>query len=608
MNATWLPVSHVAGDADVPSNSCILNMPQLSCRRQDGPDNTSRLVCASSDGQERATDMYAVLVALSVLIVPLAVLFNLAVVVTVYLNRRLHTVINVLVTVLCMNNVMWTGIPVIIVSHPDFRQPAACQGFFFFFIVNRSVMFATIVLITVLRYLIVVKDHSYPTSKRNVAFIVTAALIMGVTKWMVQFYSGELRCQDEVAWTPDNFVIVKKLDSTVKMAAPISHWIRLLEYGTGITTLVFCYVKILTKAIRSRIRMQKISNALEQAVDQVAGPSKAANFKRKLTRKQKPIQPNSDENFQQSLHLPSTSGLQPPVGDGPNRELTPLPSCLTVRSCLKTSSAILPEVEPDAPSTSQLLRSAVPQCQPPSTSPQLMSEEPSSTGSAELAGSAGPTERQPVTSALDGTQPAGENGTVTAEQPSVRCTASIGLAPRPSELLSAMTLRPPRLLSAMTLRPSRLLETITRVPEELSPEAGAEPAIALVNASEVVSGITPGVTAEGRPGPSTQQPLRPRAGRRRVDIVAGVSMVGCLLIFLIAAAPMVFITWYLPGTECVILPGRRLLTFVVIVVSTGSAAVFSALMLVAFSRDFRQAFVRTYRLAAGALGVTSDGT
>ena len=144
MNGTELTLPAGAGGATAPSNSCVLYMPELSCHREAGPHNSSRLVCASIDGQERAPGLYAVVVALSVFIVPLAVLLNLAVVVTVYMNRRLHTVINVLVTVLCMNNVMWTGIPIIIVSHPSLRQPAACQGFLFLFIVNRSVMFATL--------------------------------------------------------------------------------------------------------------------------------------------------------------------------------------------------------------------------------------------------------------------------------------------------------------------------------------------------------------------------------------------------------------------------------------------------------------------------------
>ncbi|KAF0288986.1 hypothetical protein FJT64_012666 [Amphibalanus amphitrite] len=121
-------------------DNCVLQMPQLRCQRlavsTAAGANTSRLVCAASDGQERATDMYAALVALSVLIVPAAALLNLAVVVTVYMNRRLHTVINVLVTVLCMNNVMWTGIPIILVSFPNLRHPVACNSFLFIFVVS----------------------------------------------------------------------------------------------------------------------------------------------------------------------------------------------------------------------------------------------------------------------------------------------------------------------------------------------------------------------------------------------------------------------------------------------------------------------------------------
>ena len=528
------------------TNSCLWSMPQLRCQRLVAGDNNSRLVCAASDGQEGASDMYAALVSLSALIVPAAVLLNLAVVVTVYMNRRLHTVINVLVTVLCMNNVMWTGIPIILVSFPNLRQPWTCPTFWFFFVVTRSVMFTSIVMITLLRYFIVVKNHSFPPNKCNIASFVTATLAVGVTKWMVQSLFNELKCQKEVAWTPDNFAIIDKLDTTSNVA-PVSILLVLLEYGSGITILSFCYVKILRKNVQSRERLQQFSNGQPTGQEPKDRSTTEGVAEHRADHTQ-PVQKSSD-----SVSQPSTSGRHQELV-APGRQ-SAAPSRPAAQSDRAVSSATLPEIEPETPAFPEVAGRVRFQLSNTQHRPYH----------------SGTTDRPPdEPPAPPPARPA--DADPTAESRPLPCPAS---AQRVRSASPASRCGRP---ACLTLQPARLLHAVTG-----GPAAGAAP-------PQVPVGIMP----------------RPRAGRRRVDIVAGASLAGCLLLFLAALVPILAIVRLLPGTECVILPRRRLLVLTATVAGSGSAAVFSAALLVVFSRDFRQAFSRTCRAAAGAVGITSE--
>ena len=243
------------------SSQCLLETPQLSCRRQDGPDNTSRLVCASSDGQERATDMYAVLVALSVLIVPLAVLFNLAVVVTVYLNRRLHTVINVLVTVLCMNNVMWTGMPILCVFAVNFTAPWHCALRYFLYLSARHICFSVIVLITVLRYLHVVKNRAFPADRRNTLMFISFAVMPSLIKFYNRSSRDHAKCRRALAWSPDGYAIYGLYRDPVDW---IAITVIFSEYISGLLVIAFCYGGILTKIARAKRHLRARKNRLVQ--------------------------------------------------------------------------------------------------------------------------------------------------------------------------------------------------------------------------------------------------------------------------------------------------------------------------------------------------------
>ncbi|KAF0289739.1 Vegetative incompatibility protein HET-E-1 [Amphibalanus amphitrite] len=239
------------------SSQCLLRTPQLRCQRlavsTAAGANTSRLVCAASDGQERATDMYAALVALSVLIVPVAALLNLAVVVTVYMNRRLHTVINVLVTVLCMNNVMWTGMPILCVLAVNFSAPWHCTLRYFFFVSTRHICFSVIVIITVLRYLLVVKNRAFPADSRNAVTFIAFAVMPSLIKFYFRSARDHAKCRKALAWSPDGYAIYGLFKEPIDW---ISATVISTEYMSGLAIIAVCYLRILMKILRSKQRLR----------------------------------------------------------------------------------------------------------------------------------------------------------------------------------------------------------------------------------------------------------------------------------------------------------------------------------------------------------------
>ncbi|KAF0296414.1 hypothetical protein FJT64_006147 [Amphibalanus amphitrite] len=165
---------------------CLQQMADIVCGMREEPSNVSRLVCTGGVSDRSASVIHTVLVAVTALIVPVSVALNMSVVVTVSDNRTLHTVINLLVSVLCLNNVLWTAIPVLIAIAPDIQNASLWAVFWFIIMVTRTTMFSTIVLITLLRYLGVVKNHSYPMVSCNVVAFVGVAVAPGLVRLAIE--------------------------------------------------------------------------------------------------------------------------------------------------------------------------------------------------------------------------------------------------------------------------------------------------------------------------------------------------------------------------------------------------------------------------------------
>ena len=534
------------------SSQCLLETPQLSCRRQAGSDNTSRLVCASSDGQERATDMYAVLASLSVLVVPLAVLLNLAVVVTVYLNRRLHTVINVLVTVLCMNNVMWTGMPILCVFAVNFPAPWHCTLRYFLYLSTRHICFSVIVIITVLRYLLVVKNRAFPADQKNTLIFIAFAVMPSLIKFYFRSARDHAKCRQPLAWSPDGYAIYGLIRDPVDW---ISVTVVSTEYISGLLVIAFCYGSILTKIVRSKRRLRARGNRLAQA----SQPKPA-----KLTVTEQPQPETSHERnsdpedsnqgrgaslseFVRAIRLRSAgeSAEALPLQAGqsqPSRSSGRLAAARDASSAQKyrrqaKQLTTIAEVEPDEPSRSNaVIMHLKPQPQPPSDSPRLDTDNVSAASTSSTSRMKPSHSRQERTS--------------TSRDGDINHIASNNLILQPSNLLRVGPFRP---------------------------TSGEQTSSA--------SAVTPRAK-QRRPG---------KQHAARVDIVATVSVTAFILIFFVVISPLWTLQLVNDSAECVILPTMRIFLYIILIVTGSVAAIASPFVLVLFSGDFRQALRDTFR-------------
>ena len=548
------------------SSQCLLETPQLSCRRQDGPDNTSRLVCASSDGQERATDMYAVLVALSVLIVPLAVLFNLAVVVTVYLNRRLHTVINVLVTVLCMNNVMWTGMPILCVFAVNFIVPLHCTLRSFFYLATRHICFSVIVIITVLRYLLVVKNRSFPADRKNTYIFIFFAVGPSLLKFYLRGFQDHSKCRKALAWSPDGYTIIGIFRNPVSW---VSVAVVSTEYISGLLVIAFCYVRILIKIFLSKRRLKKRRDAALARAQQRPPRSISSQHSQAESSQERSIPRNGNgqerhtttlENMMRMVRRHNATKTAPscPAEPGPSR-LPPTHG----------RNSVLP-----APLTEPARIAGHTQSEPPGT---VLKEAADVAGESAAAaqndGSSQPvpamllTEPQPPSVS---SHPDTDDGSAT----SASSTSRMKPSQPPQERSSTSRDRDIDHIASnnLILQPTNLLR--------VGPFHSA-------SGRSTSSAST--VALRERPRRPANQPAA------RVDIVATVSMTAFILIFFVVVSPLWTLQLVNKSAECVILPTMRIFLYIILIVTGGVAAIASPFVLVLFSGDFRQALRDTFR-------------
>ncbi|KAF0288777.1 hypothetical protein FJT64_012863 [Amphibalanus amphitrite] len=80
----------------------------------------------------------------------------------------------------------------------------------------------------------------------------------------------------------------------------------------------------------------------------------------------------------------------------------------------------------------------------------------------------------------------------------------------------------------------------------------------------------------------------------RVDVVATMAMITYLLTFLISFAPILAVSHYTSDLKCVVMPSERYYIFTMITTSGGVTAVLNPLVCVIFSKDFREAFIRSF--------------
>ena len=544
----------MASSTELPSDtvhnvSCLQDVEHLQCYQRPGQDNISRLICsAGAEGNRRAALMYNVLVALTFVIVPLAAVLNLAVVLTILLNRKLHTVINVLVTVLGINNLVWTGLPVMLVIQVKVVMPLLCSMRAMIFIITRGVSFTVIVAITVLRYLIVVRNHSYPAGRRNVLVFVSIAVLPAVVKWLIRRSHQVSGCRPVVAQTPDGLNIVAKYEKTIDLPTGI---IAIVEYGGGLIILAFCYIYILITTVRSRRRLTNRNDLCRREVQRAVPDADREEFDSREQKKSwalcRPSRcPRTNESH------PDRASSSPPLS-GPSRSARPTAS--------RRISSVLQDMDLAGHVNQQAFHGdsrnvnsdcdLLPAVEEVTTRQRTLSKSTPHAHSSTVS-SLTPTMRQIAVQALEANVEAPCRGSAAQSQFS-HCSPSCSA-------------QEPQASEGVILQPSNLLGIETR-------ERGmsCQPAPAVLPRQETRRG--------------------PRQPPGRVDVVATFSMTAFIIVLFVITFPyIVSVALINSRAVCVITADSRILSFIIVSGSMGLGAVVSPIVLVLFSVDFRKAF------------------
>ena len=507
--------------------------------------------------------MYVALVTLTAVIVPLAVLLNLVVVITVYMNRKLHTIINVLVVVLCANNAVWVVSPILIARYPSNRG-ASCMVNKFIFHATRDIMFATIVIITLLRYLIVVRNHRYPVRRRNSIIFMSAAILPGVVHWAIETNRFKLDCEEEVAWMSDGHAIFLWDESSeVMMTSPINTIAMLIKYGTGIAILAFSYRGILMTASRSRKRLSKTLAYPRQHGTLAVEGSACANQCTTVDEPGATITPVRDSTRDDALEEQQTvrmGNLSYTSSTQPQQE--------RVSPALVSSSHGLGGVSADPPRVRSSLVAALAEVEAQSR-PRLPIIQEIGSSMAQLL--------------MVAEAPSSQQGQDMFEA-DVKVDNDVDLASTSSRA-QEVRVSPEEHLAATTEAPLNPVLLVNGRPPDDMLAVYQEP-------------LHANCSMESHPASWPGQSVRPPASRHRVDIVATLSLSSILLIFLVSLLPVLALTVTLSGASCAILPDQRLMMFLMAIGGAGAAAIFSPLVLVLFSSDFRRALHHTaHRLA-----------
>ncbi|KAF0293529.1 hypothetical protein FJT64_000863 [Amphibalanus amphitrite] len=241
---------------DVLSGECSsLAHELLRCQERLGADNTSRPVCALRETETGAADTASVHRAFLAVIgvtVTLAIVLNLMVILTIGLNRELHTLVNYLTSLLCFNQLVWTIFPIMEIKMDGFLIEGLCALRHYVLQTTTSANFGLIVTITLLRYLMVVRNHSYPPNAQNMALFTIIAILPCVCRVLLFDQADNGLCGHFIAETPDGYIINTIPERKRQLRTFI---ILITEHIIGLGAIAFCYARILVKTFASGKRM-----------------------------------------------------------------------------------------------------------------------------------------------------------------------------------------------------------------------------------------------------------------------------------------------------------------------------------------------------------------
>ena len=227
----------------------------LRCHARPGPDNSSTPVCElredAGDRMDTST-VHSLFLSVIGVTVLLAVVLNLVVILTIAFNKKLHTMVNYLTSLLCFNQLVWVIFPVIEIKLNEFLSPGLCALRHHVLQISTSADFGLIVTITLLRYLMVVRNHSYPARCQNMLFFTGIALLPFIFRVLMFSRADNGLCGHFLAETPDGYAINTVPTRHRQLRTLI---ILLIEHIVGLCALAFCYANILAKTCASEKRM-----------------------------------------------------------------------------------------------------------------------------------------------------------------------------------------------------------------------------------------------------------------------------------------------------------------------------------------------------------------
>ena len=559
---------NISTEEDSGHLNCLPRSPQLRCYNQTFPNDTGvpRLVCAARDGPERAAGMFTALVTLSAILVPLSVLLNLLVAITVIANRKLHTVINVLVTVLCANNILWTGFPVLAIRHISLPDMVMCFVMSSFFIIIRSISFTTIVIITVLRYLMVVRNRSYAVRGKSVFVFVSMTVLPSLVKYLIRVSHSSLPCHHLEAWSPDGFAIGYKSKNIDRLAVPIG----VIEYGIGVVIHTYCYMSILVKLKKSKQRLQNSA---------IAGKRKAGDLiQAAQNEERKTLSRSRISEIMRGLRnqKKKRSGRTHPLPMPSHHSDSNHPSACEVvcraerenRGCLHNTTAmtsaqvhVKQENRSNMPDDSHNTSDANTPDGVRFSAPRVLEKRKHLHIPA-----------CPISEANANVTKQGGSKTLSLDTPAVERIQmnTLGGQDVPDNPQFPESRPATSNDNALTLQPRKLLQIGKTVAGTIS-------------------------TSTVKPGCSVPLSSRPSKPRDRINMVTTVSLTALIIILFVTVLPFDLGRRLIVGySKCVVMADQRILLVVILVASTGASAVLSPVVLMAFNADFRKAFWSTY--------------
>ena len=234
------------------SRQCLRKMQeQLVCYASYNSDNTSKLICDPKDDDDgsKTARAHATFMTVAVVTATLAIALNLMVLLTIGFSKKLYTLVNYLVSLLCVNQFIWAAIAITEAFDLAIVSPTFCTIRVVGFSSTLSLNFMLVVTITLLRYLLMVRNHSYPANWQNV-FLFTCIPLLACALQIVWLSSSATeQCGTLLSWTSAGYMISKL---SKRKHAPTTLFVMAIQYATGFAVLFFCYVSILAKVIRSR--------------------------------------------------------------------------------------------------------------------------------------------------------------------------------------------------------------------------------------------------------------------------------------------------------------------------------------------------------------------